>query len=102
MFSWSRFDAGGSGWETAHTLNPCDPTDGVPDTDHDGVPAFLEYALAMNPNVPDVQLLPRLVTRTEWEPHRKGPRTVLSSITSTKLLGTNFLKFIESIVWGPA
>ena len=52
-------------WETAHSLNPSDPTDGASDTDHDGVSAFLEYALAMNPNVPDVQLLPRIGTRTE-------------------------------------
>ena len=52
-------------WETAHSLNPSDPTDGASDTDHDGVSAFLEYALAMNPNVPDVQLMPRLGTRTE-------------------------------------
>ena len=52
-------------WETAHSLNPSDPTDGASDTDHDGVSAFLEYALAMNPNVPDVQLLPRVGIRTE-------------------------------------
>ena len=52
-------------WETAHSLNPSDPTDGASDADHDGVSAFLEYALAMNPNVADVQLLPRLGTRTE-------------------------------------
>jgi hypothetical protein len=49
-------------WELANGLNPDDPTDGTSDDDHDGVSAFLEYALAMNPKISDVPLLPRLGT----------------------------------------
>ncbi|MCU0781338.1 MAG: hypothetical protein MUF04_09595 [Akkermansiaceae bacterium] len=52
-------------WELAHNLNPASESDGTSDTDHDGVFAFLEYALAMNPEVSDLALLPRLGYRDE-------------------------------------
>ncbi|MEO8617267.1 MAG: lectin-like protein [Luteolibacter sp.] len=52
-------------WEASHGLASGNPADGTSDNDHDGVTAFLEYALAMNPTVPDVALLPILGTRTE-------------------------------------
>lgn len=52
-------------WEDSHGLASANPTDGTSDYDHDGVSAFLEYALAMNPTVTDVALLPILGTKTE-------------------------------------
>ena len=52
-------------WEALNGLSSSNPADGTSDYDHDGVVAFLEYALAMNAGVPDVPLLPTLGTATE-------------------------------------
>ncbi len=49
-------------WESVIGLSSSNPLDGSSDNDKDGVSAFLEYALAMNPNLSDVPLLPRLGT----------------------------------------
>lgn len=54
-------------WEASHGLASGNPADGTSDNDHDGVTAFLEYALAMNPTVTDVALLPILGTKTETD-----------------------------------
>ncbi len=54
-------------WEASHGLASGNPADGTSDNDHDGVSAFLEYALAMNPTVMDVALLPILGTKTETD-----------------------------------
>jgi hypothetical protein len=51
-------------WEAVNGLSSSNPADGTSDYDHDGVAAFLEYALTMNAGVPDVALLPILGTTT--------------------------------------
>lgn len=54
-------------WEAMHGLASGNPADGISDNDHDGVSAFLEYALAMNPMVADAALLPLLGIKTETD-----------------------------------
>ena len=54
-------------WEIAYDLDQNSDSDATSDTDHDGITAFLEYALAMNPKVPDVTTLPEFDSRTEFD-----------------------------------
>jgi hypothetical protein len=51
------------GWETAHGLNPNDPTDAGQDADHDGAANLEEYRAGTDPNDPDSALRLRSVVR---------------------------------------